>query len=160
MVRGGAVGRRLHSAGLVMIECYARGKFKVQNRKLQLLQRSMPRPGHVAGLPVGYLCAVLACLPSACAASNAVIWERGDQIVQLVRQDDDAAAPNDHPTSITPDEIEAMLEGLRLHYADELGTQGTSLRSSPARTPAWSSYEHLMNARRYRACVRAAMVPA
>jgi len=91
----------------------------VQNRKLQLLQRSMPRPGHVAGLLVGYLCAVLACLPSAYAASNAVIWERGDQIVQLVRQDDDAAAPNDHPTSITPDEIEAMLEGLRLHYADE-----------------------------------------
>ncbi len=90
----------------------------MQNRKLQLLQRSISRPGHVAGLLVGYLCAVVACLPSAYAASNAVIWERGDQIVQLVRQDD-SAAPNDHPTSITPAEIEAMLETLRLRYADE-----------------------------------------
>ena len=68
---------------------------------------------------MGYLCAVFTCLPSAYAASNSVIWERGDQIVQLVQQDDDAAAPNDHPTNITPDEVEAMLETLRLRYADE-----------------------------------------
>ncbi len=102
-----------------MIECYARGKIKVQNRKLQLLQRSMPRPGRVAGLLVGYLCAVLSCLPSAYAASNSVIWERGDQIIKLMRQDDDSATPNDHPTSITPDKIKAMLEMLRLRYADE-----------------------------------------
>ena len=91
----------------------------MQNRKLQLLQRSMPRPGHVAVLLVGYLCAVLSCPPSAYAASNSVIWERGDQIVKLVGQDDDSAKPNDHPTSITPDEIKAMLETLRLRYADE-----------------------------------------
>lgn len=79
----------------------------------------MPRPGQVAGLLVGYLFAFLTCLPSAYAASNSVIWERGDQIVKLVRQDDDSAAPNDHPTSMTADEIEAMLETLRLRYADE-----------------------------------------
>ena len=79
----------------------------------------MPRPWRAAGLLVGYFVAALSCLPSAYAASNAVIWERGDQIVKLVRQDDDSAAANDHPASITRGEIKAMLETLRFRFADE-----------------------------------------
>lgn len=87
----------------------------------------MPRPGRVAGLLAGYLCAVLSCLPSAYAASNSVIWERGDQIVKLVRQDDDSATPNEHPTGITADEIKAMLGTLRFRYADEDPADGVSV---------------------------------
>ena len=79
----------------------------------------MPRPWRVAALLAGYLGAVLSCLPGAHAASNAVIWERGDQIVKLVQQDDDSAAANDHPASITRGEIKAMLETLRFRFADE-----------------------------------------
>jgi len=119
MVRGGAFGRRLRFAGLILIACQARGTMKVQDRELELLHRSMPRPWSVAGLLVGYFCATMTCPPSAHAASNAVIWERGDQIVKLVRQDDDSAAANDHPASITRGEIKAMLETLRFRFADE-----------------------------------------
>ncbi|MCH7503533.1 MAG: SHOCT domain-containing protein [Proteobacteria bacterium] len=91
----------------------------MQDRKLELPHRSMPRPWSVAGLLVGYFCATMTCPPSAHAASNDVIWERGDQIVKLVRQDDDSAAANDHPASITRGEIKAMLETLRFRFADE-----------------------------------------
>ncbi len=119
MVRGGAFGRRLRFIGPIVIACRARGKIEVQDRKHTLPHRFIPRPWSVAGLLAGYLGAVLSCLPSAHAASNAVIWERGDQIVKLARQDDDSAAANDHPASITRREIKAMLETLRFRFADE-----------------------------------------
>ena len=94
-------------------------KIKVLNEYIHLPQQSMRQPWHAATLLVGYLVAVLCCLPSAYAGSNSVVWQRGDQIVQLVKQDDDSAPPNDHPVSTTPGEITAMLKMLRLRYADE-----------------------------------------
>jgi hypothetical protein len=48
-----------------------------------------------------------------------VIWERGDQIVQLANQDDGSELPNDHPVVTTPDDIAAMLSMLRMRYEDE-----------------------------------------
>ena len=71
------------------------------------------------------LAACMAAIPlslsSTDAAAQEVIWERGDQTVHLIRQDDDSAAPNDHPVSMSPDEIQALLRLLRLRYADEEG---------------------------------------
>ncbi len=97
---------------------HAGGKIKVQDRKLQL-QRSLLRPWRGTGLLAAYVCVALACPPDAFAASNSVIWERGDQIVQLAKQDDVSATPNDHPASVERGEIKAMLESLRFRYADE-----------------------------------------
>lgn len=68
---------------------------------------------------LGCIVAVLSYWSSAFAASNSIIWERGDQIVQLAKQDDASAPPNDHPISTTPGEIAAMLKMLRLRYTDE-----------------------------------------
>jgi hypothetical protein len=39
--------------------------------------------------------------------------------VQLAKQEDKTAAPNDHPISMTAGEVVAMLEGLQLRYANE-----------------------------------------
>ena len=62
---------------------------------------------------------LLVCISVTQAASNSIVWERGDQIVRLGKQDDDSAPANDHPASTTADEIEAMLRTLRLRYANE-----------------------------------------
>jgi hypothetical protein len=70
-----------------------------------------------AAFLVACLFAAFICTPIAYA--NSVIWEDGDQIVQLAGQDDDSAAANDHPKSATSGEITAMLKTLRLRFADE-----------------------------------------
>ncbi|MDH3747576.1 MAG: SHOCT domain-containing protein [Gammaproteobacteria bacterium] len=87
------------------------------NEHTQLPHQSRRRRG--ATVSVGWTIAIFCCLSSAYAASNSVIWERGDQIVKLVKQDDESAPPNDHPMTMTADEIEAMLNILRLRYTDE-----------------------------------------
>jgi len=66
-----------------------------------------------------YSVAYVVCMPVAQAASDSMIWERGDQIVQLTKQDDASAAPNDHPFSTTSSEIAAKLAALRLRYDDD-----------------------------------------
>lgn len=48
-----------------------------------------------------------------------VIWEGNDQAVSLVPQDDPNAPPNDHPADLAPQDIEAMLAGLRFRFADQ-----------------------------------------
>jgi len=58
-------------------------------------------------------------LPTVHARSNAIVWEGDDQAVLLAPQDDETAPPNDHPVSIAPQEVTAMLAGLRLRHADE-----------------------------------------
>ena len=75
------------------------------------------RPWHFAASLLMYLVGSPFCL--SIAESNLVVWERGDQIVQLARQDDASAPPNEHPVRVTADEIEAMLNELRLRYADD-----------------------------------------
>jgi hypothetical protein len=57
--------------------------------------------------------------PTAHARSNAVVWEENDQAVLLATQDDETAAPNDHPVTIGPQVIENMLAGLRFRYRDQ-----------------------------------------
>ena len=89
------------------------------NQYADMPRRLMPRPWRAVTLLAGYLVAIFSSLPCAYAASNTVIWERGDQIVRLAKQDDASAPPNDHPVSTTAGEIEAMLEILRLRYADD-----------------------------------------
>jgi hypothetical protein len=68
---------------------------------------------------VRYFVGFLVCTALAHAATNSIIWEKGDQIVQLAEQDDDSTGANNHPIKTTPNEIAAMLEMLRLRYADE-----------------------------------------
>jgi hypothetical protein len=92
---------------------------KVLNRNTRLPQQPMVHPGRAARMLLGYLVVVFSGLPLAHAASNSLIWEDGDQIVQLARQDDHSASPNDHPINTTPSEIAAMLKTLRLRFADE-----------------------------------------
>ncbi len=87
--------------------------------KEYLHQPQRPRPRRAATELVGWAIVVFCCASSAYAASNSIIWERGDQIVQLAMQDDASAPPNDHPIVTTAGEIEAMLKMLRLRYADE-----------------------------------------
>ena len=70
-------------------------------------------------LPLGCLVITLSHMPLAFSATNAIIWQEGDQIVRLARQDDDTAAANDHPKTATAGEISAMLASLRLRFADE-----------------------------------------
>ncbi len=53
-------------------------------------------------LLVGYLVVSLTHMLPSLAATNAIIWQAGDQIVQLARQDDVTAAANDHPKTATP----------------------------------------------------------
>ena len=81
-------------------------------------QLSMLRPRQSAAFMMTYFAGFLFCILTAHAASNSIIWERGDQIIQLVQQDDASAPPNDHPHSITSGEIAKLLETLRLKYAD------------------------------------------
>ncbi len=92
-------------------------KIKVLNESTHLPQQIRPRCA--ATVLAGCFIAVLSWLPGAYADSNLVIWERGDQIVQLAKQDDASAPRNDHPFKTTPGEIRAMLETLRLRYVDE-----------------------------------------
>ena len=87
----------------------------VPSNNVHLRQDSMRRSWHPETLLLGFLGAVLFCSPIVHA--NSVIWERGDQIVQLANQDDTSAPPNDHPYSITPGEIAVMLKTLRLKFA-------------------------------------------
>jgi len=89
----------------------------VLKQNIQLSQAEMPGPRRTASILVGYLVAALFYMPGVYA--DTVIWENGDQIVQLAKQDDDSAAANDHPKSTTPGEIAAMLATLRLRFADE-----------------------------------------
>lgn len=79
----------------------------------------MPRHLTSALLIVASIVSFALYTPIAHAASDSIVWERGDQIVQLAKQDDASAPPNDHPTSTTAREIEAMLEILRMRYAGE-----------------------------------------
>ena len=83
---------------------------------VHLRQDSMRPSWRPENLLLGFLGAVLFCSPIVHA--NSVIWERGDQIVQLANQDDTSAPPNDHPYSITPGEIAVMLKTLRLKFGD------------------------------------------
>lgn len=53
------------------------------------------------------------------ARSDAIIWEGNDQSVLLAPQDDAAAPPNDHPATVTPQEIESMLARLSFRHADQ-----------------------------------------
>lgn len=53
------------------------------------------------------------------AEPDSILWEGDDQAILLVSQDDEAALPNDHPLAMAPDDIESMLSGLRLRYADQ-----------------------------------------
>lgn len=62
---------------------------------------------------------LLLSISAAQAASDLIVWERGDQSVRLGKQDDVSAPPNDHPAVATADEIGAMLGTLRLRYANE-----------------------------------------
>lgn len=82
-------------------------------------QRPSPRAWRIATMSARYVVGFLICASIAHAASNSIIWESGDQIVQLAGQDDDSAPPNDHPITTTANEIAAMLEMLRVRYADE-----------------------------------------
>lgn len=79
----------------------------------------MPRPWRIVRLLVRSIAGFLVCMSVAHAASKSIIWESGDQIVRLAKQDDASAPPNDHPTTTTAGDVAAMLEGLRLRYADE-----------------------------------------
>ena len=91
----------------------------VQNQNTHSPQNPLPRHWHSATLWVKCFVGILVCISIAQAAANSIIWERGDQIVQLAQQDDASAPPNDHPITTTRDEIAAMLRILRLRYADE-----------------------------------------
>lgn len=61
----------------------------------------------------------LVCQPIAYAALKSVIWEKGDQTIQIARQDDKSASPNDHPSRMTSEQVAAILGDLRLRYAGE-----------------------------------------
>lgn len=65
------------------------------------------------------VCACLTSLSLDAAGVDPVIWKDGDQIVQLVRQDDPSAPSNAHPADLSAAEIEAVLESLRLRYAHD-----------------------------------------
>ncbi len=93
------------------------GISSVLKQNIQSRPDSSPRFRRIAVFVAGYLVAGSFCMPIAYA--NSVIWEDGDQIVQLAGQDDDSAAANDHPKSATSGEITAMLKTLRLRFADE-----------------------------------------
>jgi hypothetical protein len=75
----------------------------------------------IIALVAACMTAIPLTLSSTDAGAQEVIWESGDQIVQLIRQDDDTAAPNEHPVGMSPDEVQAMLRLLRLRYTDEEG---------------------------------------
>jgi hypothetical protein len=53
------------------------------------------------------------------ARSGDVIWEGDDQSVVLAPQDDANAPSNEHPVSLEPQDIEAMLSALRFRQADQ-----------------------------------------
>lgn len=81
---------------------------------LSLLRRS-----HTAVVLASFPAAVvLSMLVGTDAAAQTVIWERGDQIVLLARQDDRSASPNDHPVNTEEDEVAAMLATLRVQFVD------------------------------------------
>ncbi|MDH4313981.1 MAG: SHOCT domain-containing protein [Gammaproteobacteria bacterium] len=77
------------------------------------------QPGPATRSWLASLAFAFCCLSPAFAASDATIWKRGDQIVQLAPQDDASALPNDHPVSTTPNEIGAILEMLRMRFLDD-----------------------------------------
>ena len=89
------------------------------NKKTISSQHAMLRPWRSRSLLMRYFFGFLFCMSIAHAAPNSTIWEHGDQIVRLAKQDDDSASPNDHPIRTTPGEVAAMLKQLRLRYADE-----------------------------------------
>jgi len=53
------------------------------------------------------------------ARSDDIIWEGDDQSVILAAQDIPDAAPNEHPVTLQPQDIETMLSGLRFRHADQ-----------------------------------------
>ena len=87
--------------------------------EFESLRHARPRIRRTASLVALYSVACLICVSIGHTASNWIIWERGDQIVQLAKQDDASAASNDHPFSTTPSEIAAKLHALRLRYNDD-----------------------------------------
>ena len=95
------------------------GKSKVTNRISTSLHDLMQRPWRATRILVTSVVGLLLFISVAQAASDLIVWERGDQIVQLGKQDDVSATPNDHPVSITADKIETILNTLRLRYANE-----------------------------------------
>lgn len=91
----------------------------VPNKKTVSSQHAMLRRWRSSSLLMKYVFGFLFCMSIAHAAPNSIIWEHGDQIVRLAKQDDDSASPNDHPIRTTPGEVAAMLKELRLRYANE-----------------------------------------
>jgi hypothetical protein len=53
------------------------------------------------------------------AATNSVIWEKGDQLVELVAQDTRSMSLNDHPTNLSSGDIRAMLQRVKLSHAGD-----------------------------------------
>lgn len=77
--------------------------------------------GSTAVPPALCVAALQLSVPAGDAMAQTVIWERGDQTVQLVARDEGAGGRNEHPVSMSPDEIQALLRLLRLRYDDEDG---------------------------------------
>lgn len=72
-----------------------------------------------AGIVFCALGAVLYVLCTPANARSGVIWQGNDQAVTLVPQDEETAPPNDHPVTLTAQQIEQMLSRLRLRYSDQ-----------------------------------------
>ena len=55
------------------------------------------------------------------ASDTIVLWTGDDQWVRIERQDDSAAAPNDHPAQLGTDEVSRALGALRVRVVDSDG---------------------------------------
>ncbi len=77
---------------------------------------------------IAALCALMSAAAAWSATDTArdtiVLWTGDDQWVRIERQDDSAAAPNDHPAQLGTDEVSRALGALRVRVPDsESGTE-------------------------------------